>query len=416
MTKERGNYILSLDVGSSFIRSAIGEILPNLPLQIIEVCTTESQGIRKGQIFDYESAVEAIAQNINEISSKIGEKSPDFIVSISGPHIESITSRGVVAVSRADGEITEDDVQRALKAAEAFSLPKNKEIIHIIPKDFMVDKERGIKDPVGMHGVRLEVECEVILGSTNYINNFTKAINEAGGNINKMIFSTLAASEAVLSKKQKELGVLVLDIGGSSTGMCVFEEGNLLSASVLPVGASHITNDIAIAFQLPIEIAEKIKLKYGNACQAEERKKEEIYLKDFGQETNKKISRKKLIEVIEARLLEILELVNKELKKIEREKLLPGGVVLTGGGAKMPNIEEIVKRELHLPCQIGFPSKVEGIVDKIDDPAFATVIGLLLWEFYEIKEYEGSNFKFGSKIKIGKSFSKIKRWLEGLLP
>lgn len=414
MSHREGNFIFALDVGSSFIRSAVGEILPNLPLQIIAASVTESQGIRKGQIFDYESAVEAITQNIEEIKNKSGQKNPSFLISISGPHIESITSRGVVAVSRADGEITEDDVQRAIKAAQAISLPKNKEIIHVIPKEFMVDKEKGIRDPVGMHGVRLEVECEVILASTNYLNNFTKAIEESGGNISGMVFSTLAASEAVLSKKQKELGVMVLDIGGSSTGMCVFEEGNLLSASVLPIGASHITNDIAIAFQIPIEIAEKIKLKYGAACQGETKKREEISLKEFGQEGDKKISRKKLIEVIEARVLEILDLVNKELKKIEREKLLPAGVILIGGGAKMPNIEEIVKKELHLPCQIGYPSKVEGIIDKVDDPSFATVIGLLLWEFSE--EGERKKSVFGSKTKIFQRFSKVKKWFEELLP
>lgn len=414
MSHNEGNFIFALDVGSSFIRSAVGEILPNLPLQIIAASVTESQGIRKGQIFDYESAVEAISQNIEEIKNKSGQKNPSFIISISGPHIESITSRGVVAVSRADGEITEDDVQRAIKAAQAISLPKNKEIVHIIPKEFMVDKERGIKDPVGMHGVRLEVECEVVLASTNYLNNFTKAIEEAGGNISGMVFSTLAASEAVLSKKQKELGVMILDIGGSSTGICVFEEGNLLSASVIPIGTSHITNDIAIAFQIPVEIAEKIKIKYGSACRSETKIKEEINLKEFGEDTNKKISRQKLIEVIEARVLEILDLVNKELKKIEREKLLPGGVVLVGGGAKMPNIEELVKKELHLPCQIGYPSKVEGIVDKIDDPSFATVIGLLLWEILE-KEEKGKSI-FGSKTRIFQKFSKIKKWFEELLP
>jgi cell division protein FtsA len=413
---QEGNYIFSLDVGSSFIRGVVGEILPNLPLQIIASVTKESQGIRKGQIFDYESAVDSITQAIEEISNTTGQKSPSFIVSISGPHIESISSRGVVAVSRADGEITEDDVQRAIKAAQAFSLPKNKEIIHIIPKEFIVDKERGIRDPIGMHGVRLEVECEVILASSSYINSFTKAIEESGGNISGMVFSTLAASEAVLSKRQKELGVLVLDVGGSSTGMCVFEEGNLLSAAVLPIGASHITNDIAIAFQVPIETAEKIKLKYGMACHQDgsEKRKEEISLKEFDQESNKKISRKKLIDVIEARIQEILELVNKELKRIGRERLLPGGVILTGGGAKMPRMEEIVKKELHLPCQIGFPTKVEGIVDKIDDPGFASSIGLLLWELKE-QEKEGG-FGFGKKFKFAKNLSRFKKWLEELLP
>jgi cell division protein FtsA len=409
----KGNYIFSLDIGSSHTRSLVGEILPNLPLQIIAANTTETHGIRRGQIFDHDDAVESINSNLSSIEQKIGERPSSFIASIGGPHIQSITSRGVVAVSRADGEISEDDIARVIKAAEAVSLPKNKEIMHVIAKEFIVDKEDGIRDPIGMHGVRLEVECEVIVGSTTYINSVLKAVEETGYGINGIVFSTLAASEAVLSKRQKELGVLVLDIGGSSTGLCVFEEGNLLSASVLPIGASHITNDIAIAFQLPIDIAEKVKLKYAIAHSENYSRKEEINLKEFGEEEEKKVSRKKLIEVIEARNVEILELVNKELKKIGRERLLPGGVVLTGGGAKMPGMEDLVKNELHLPCQVGFPSKVEGIVDKVDDPSFATSVGLLLWE---LKEGEKGSINFPKKIQFGRQFTKAKKWIEGLLP
>ena len=412
MSQKSGNYIFALDIGSSNIRSVVGEILPNLPLQIVAANTTETHGIRRGQIFDNGDAIESVKSNLEEIEKRLGEKPSGFITSVGGPHIQSINSRGVVAISRADGEITEDDVARVIKAAEAVSLPKNKEIIHIIPKEFIVDKEEGIRDPIGMHGVRLEVECEVIMGSSGSINSFVKTIEETGNSVTGVVFSTLAASEAVLSKRQKELGVLVLDVGGSSTGFCIFEEGNLLAASVLPIGASHITNDVAIAFQLPIDIAEKLKLKYGMAY-SKDSKKEEVSLKEFEEENNKRISRKKLIEVIEARNMEILEMVNKELKKINRERLLPGGVVLTGGGAKMPAMEEVVKQELHLPCQIGFPSGVEGIVDKVDDPSFATAIGLLMWEMEEHKE-KGVNFP--KKIKLGKKFSNVKKWVEGLLP
>jgi cell division protein FtsA len=408
----KGNYIFALDIGSSYVRSAVGEIIPNLPLQVIATNTTEAHGIRKGQIFDPEDATECIQENLDDIERKIGEKPGAFITSIGGSHIQSLTSRGVVAVSRADGEISEEDISRVIKAAEAISLPKNKELLHIIPKEFIVDKETGIKDPRGMHGVRLEVECEVIFGATSAINNLIKAIEETGNNIDGLVFSTLAASEAVLSKRQKELGVLVLDIGGSSTNLCVFEEGNIFATSVLPIGASHITNDIAIAFQLPIDVAEKLKLKYGIACTGEYTKKEEINLKEFEEEKDRRISRKKVIEVIEARNSEILDLTNKELKKIGRERLLPGGVVIVGGGAKMPGMEEFVKKELNLPCQIGFPTKVEGIVDKIDDPAFATVVGLLLWEFNEKTGGRGPS----KKIQIGKKFMKVKKWVEGLLP
>jgi len=407
----KGNYIFGLDVGTSNIKSVVGEILPNLPLQIISANISPSSGVRRDQVFDIEDTAESIQKNIEEVEEKIGEKIPGFICSIGGPHIKSIVSRGVVAVSRANGEVSDEDIDRVIKAAEAVSLPSNKEIIHTIPREFVVDKERGIKDPRGMHGVRLEVECNVIFGSSVYINNLIKAVEGSGSTVENLVFSTLAGATAVLSKRQKELGVLVLDLSGGSTGMCVFEEQTLLSSSVLPVGASHITNDIAIAFQLPIDIAEKLKIKYGAAESKNILNKEKIQLKELGGE-ERVISRKKLVEVIEARNLEILELVNKELRKIGREKLLPAGVVLIGGGAKMPGMEELVKAKLHLPCQIGFPKEVEGIVDKIDDPSFATVVGLLLWQLKEERE-EG---RFQRKFQIGKKLSKIKKWFEELLP
>ncbi len=407
----KGNYIFGLDVGSSTIKCVVGEILPNLPLQIVGAEIIESHGIRKGQVVDIEDAANSIEKCLEEVERKIGTEIKDVIVSIGGPHIQSMISRGVVAVSRADGEVSEEDVSRVLKAAETISLPKNKEILHILPREFIVDKESGIKDPIGMHGVRLEVEAEVIFGSSPYINNLIKAVEASGRSVESLVFSTLAASEAVLSKRQKELGVAVVDIGAGSTGLCVFEEENLISSSVLPVGASHITNDIAIAFQLPIDVAEKLKLKYGIAQNENISKKEEINLEDLGGDKEKVISRKELVDVIEARNLEILELVAKELKRIQRERLLPAGIVLVGGGAKMPGMEDLVKKELHLPCQIGFPKDVEGIVDRIDDPSFATAVGLL---FFDLKERQTSGFQ--GKIQVNKGWSKIKKWLEELLP
>jgi len=407
----KGNYIFGLDIGTSNIKAVVGEILPNLPVQIISVNISPSSGVRRDQVVDVEDTAESVQKNIEEIEEKIGERIPECICSIKGPHIKSVASRGVVAVSRANGEISDEDVERVIKAAEAVSLSSNKEIIHTIPKEFIVDKEREIKDPRGMHGIRLEVECNVIFGSSHYINNLIKAVETSGVAVESLVFSTLAGATAVLSKRQKELGVLVLELSSGSTGICVFEEQTLLYCSVLPVGASHITNDIAIAFQLPIDLAEKLKIKYGAAESKNILNKEKIQLKELGGE-DKVISRKKLVEVIEARNLEILELVNKELKKIGRERLLPAGVVLIGGGAKLPGIEELVKAKLHLPCQIGFPKGVEGIVDKVDDPSFATAVGLLLWQLKEEKE-EG---RFQKRFQLGKKLSRIKRWFEELLP
>lgn len=409
----KGDYIFGLDIGSSNIRSIVGEILPNLPLQVIGVHTSTSAGTRRGQIVDVEDAAETVSKNLENIERKMGETPDSLITSLGGTRIESSSSRGVVAISRADNEVSQEDVNRVIKAAEAISLPPNKEIIHSIPKEFIIDKESGIKDPVGMHGIRLEVESEIIYGPSPYIKNLEKAVEKANTSISSIVFSTLAASEAVLSKRQKELGVLVLDIGGSSTKLCVFEEGSLINASVIPIGSSHITNDIAIAFQLPIDTAEKIKLKYGAAYNKSTPKKENIDVKEIDGKEDKKISRKELLEVIEERNLEILDLVNQRLRKIKREKLLPAGTVLVGGGAKMIGIEEMVKRHLRLPCQTGFPQGVEGIVNEIDDPSFATTVGLLLWEMREKTEEKGG---FAQKTNLNKYFSKVKSWFDELMP
>lgn len=410
MTKRR--YIFALDVGTSSLKSLVGEIFPNFPFQVIAMDVESSAGLRRGQVVDVEEAAKSIRKNLEEIERKIGQKVDTLICNIGGPHIEYTVSRGVVAVSRADGRVTEEDVSRAIKAAEAISLPPNKEIIHILPRQFILDKEGGIKDPVGMEGVRLEVECGIIYGSSSYIKNLERTIESAGAGIEDLIFSGASASEAVLSKRQKELGALLLDIGGGSTTLSVWEEGNLIHAAVLPIGSSHITNDIAIAFQLPLDLAEKVKLKYGSASPfLELRKKERINLEELEEKEAKSILRKDLMEVIEARISEIADLVNLELKKIGRQRLLPAGIVLTGGGAKMPGFVEFMKRKIHLPCQIGFPMGVEGIVDKIDDPAFANAIGLLIWSSKRKKGIIG-----GGKGKFLPGLNKIRKWLEELMP
>jgi len=393
--------IIGLDIGTNTIKTIVGQKRKKeeKPL-IIGLGIAESLGIRKGVVVDIEETVKAINLSVEKAEQSSGIPIERVYASIGGDHILSQISRGVVAVSRADREISQEDVSRAIEAAQTLSLSSNREIIHIIPINFSIDGQEQIKDPIGMIGVRLEVNALIIHGLVPFIKNISKCISEAGLEINDLVFSPLSASEAVLSFRQRELGVVVIDIGAGTTGISVFEEGNVIYCASIPMGANHITNDIAIGLRTSVNVAEKIKRDFGSAVSSKISKKENINFGKIEDFEKGAVSRRYLSEIVEARLSEIFSLVDGELKKINRSRLLPGGAVLTGGGAKMPGIIDLAKKELGLPCQIGSPQELGGIVDKIDDPSFATAVGLILW---------------GANISEEKSWQ-ISRFLPGFLP
>lgn len=413
MTKDR--IAVGLDVGTANIRVVVAERgTKEEGPRIIGFGKAPSSGIRKGVVVDIEELVESLSAALDNAEQMTGVPIEKGVVSLAGTHITAEKSQGVIAVSRADGEISEDDVSRVINAAQAISLPQNKEIIHVIPKDFKVDSQDGIKDPVGMHGVRLEANTYIIEGSTPFIRNLSKCVYRAGMDIESFVLASLAASEAVLSKRQKELGTAIVDIGGDITSIAVYEDRDILHTAILPIGAGHITNDIAIGLRTSIDIAEKVKLEYGIALPGEVNKKEEIDLSELGENEEGKVSRHHVAEIIEARLEEIFSMVNDELKKIERGGLLPGGVVITGGGAKMPGIVDLAKKSLRLPVQVGFPNELNGMPEKINDPEFATAIGLILWEIEE-KGYGGGSISLGvatAKETVGK----LRDWFKKFLP
>lgn len=399
------SFITGLDIGSHSIRAVV--TAQGKKLKILGVGQSLTQGVRRGAIVDIEAAVKSIKNCIEQAEKNSGRKITTAALNLGGTLINSRLSRGVVAVSRADQEISEEDISRAMKAAEAVSLPPNREIIHVIPKEFIVDIESGIRDPLGMRGVRLEVNALVIDGFSPFIKNLTKAIDGAGIKYNNIILSTLASARSVLSKRQKELGAAVLDIGASTTGLSVFEEDALLYTQIIPVGSSHITNDIAIGLRTDIGVAEKIKLEYGMSLPQIVNKKEIIQLDKFGLE-KQTISRKEIASIIEARLSEIFDLVNKELRNIGRDGRLPAGIALVGGGAKMPGLVELAKTKLKLPVQIGFPQQdIEGLVEQVDDPSFAVAVGLALWTH----DLENKNQSSGLN-----SFSGLKKLLRIFMP
>ena len=414
MAKE--SIIVGLDVGTCFIRTVVAKVRADqFKPQIIGVGQTPSFGLRRGVVVDVDETVKNITQAVQEAERSSGLSIERVYTSLSGSHILPRTSKGVVAVSRADGEVSQEDVSRVVSAASAVSILQNREILHVLPRGFMVDSQDGIREPVGMSGARLEVDALVIEGATPFIKSLTKAISEAGLEIEELVLAPLAASRAALSKRQKELGVLALDLGGGTVGLTAFEEGDIIHSCVLPVGSSHITNDIAIGLRGSIELAEKVKLEYGTASVAEIGKKDIIDLSKLGLEEKTVVPRTQVVEIIEARLCEIFDLVNKELKRIDRQGLLPAGIVLVGGGAKMPGLVDLAKEELKLPAQIGFPLELEGVIEEVDDPAFATAIGLILWGMDNRRRINNRGIAL-PQISISPTVNKIKNWLKGFLP
>jgi len=361
--------ITGLDVGSGMIKILIAQKTGEEEFEVLAQAKENSFGVRKGIVFNVEEVTKILQPLLKEVKNLSKKKINSAYVNVSGAHIFSTTSRGSIAVSRADQKISQEDIDRVIEAAQTFSLPSNKEILDIFPKEFIIDGEKGFKEPLGLEGVRLEVETLVFCGFSPYIKNLAKAVLNAGLQIDDLILTPLASARAVLTDREKELGVLLLDIGAGTTGLSVFEEGDLIHLTILPIGSSHITNDIAIGLRCDIDLAERIKLEFGN-FPFHKKEKTKIKLETLS------FSKKVLEKIIGARVSEIFGEVNKELKKISRKELLPAGVVLTGGGAKLPRIVELAKRELKLPARLGQVNK--GFFPPLEDPSLATVSGLVL--------------------------------------
>jgi cell division protein FtsA len=414
MAKE--HYIVGLDVGTSHIRTVQAKLNRELgSLGIIGASEVASVGLRRGVIVDIEEAVSCISSALEKLERMTGVPVVSANISVGGNHVNSLASHGVIAVSRADGEITENDIIRCVDASQAISIPQNKEVLHVFPKTFTLDGQAGIKDPLGMSGIRLEVDSIIVQAGLPYMRNLNRAIVQAGLEADNLVLAPVASAEAVASKRQKDLGVAVVDLGAGTTGLAIYEEGELLHTVVLPVGSQHITNDIAIGLRSSIETAERVKLQFGHCNPKAVSKNEEIDLSKFDPSEEQTTLRSLVVEIIEARLEEIFSLVNNELKKIHRDGKLPSGVVLTGGGSKLPGMIEFVKNQLKLPAALGTPSNISTVIDRVDDPSFATAVGLVLWG----DKFGGSAPKLENIFKQVFSSSvagKIKKWLKSFLP
>lgn len=422
----KSKIIAGIELGSSKVATVIAQILTDevsfeRSINIIGVSSVESRGVKKGQIVDIEEAVDAMISGVEAAERMAGYNLENAYVSLGGAHVTSQNSHGVVAISDPKGEINNDDVDRVIEAASAVSLPSSREIIHVIPREFIVDGEAGVRDPVGMSGVRLEVNTHLITASSAALKNIRKAINEVGINATELVFSGLAASEAVLTRTEKELGCVLIDIGGGTTSIAAYIDGSLTYSGVLPVGAKNVTNDLAIGLRVSLESAERIKILLSDEEKKSKKSKEsggdDFDLSSMGISENKKVSKKTLTEgIIKPRLNEIFTMVRLSLEREEFAGQVPAGAIITGGGAEIVGISESARRMLSLPVRIGKPKGVGGLIDDVITPSFANPVGLILYA--ASKEPEESLTSISKRFKLPAQgiFGKLIDTVRDLLP
>lgn len=427
----KGKIVAGIDIGTSKITTIIAsQSKETEKINVIGVATHPSKGLRRSQIVDIEEAVEAIAESVEAAERMAGYSISRAFISIGGAHIESSNSKGVVAIAEPEGEIKTEDVNRVVEAARAISLPASREILHVIPRDFTVDSQGGIKDPLGMTGVRLEVETHIITGSSTAMRNLIKCVGELGIDVEALVFSGLAASEAVLTDTEKELGVCLVDIGGGTTSIAVFVEGSLAYSSVLPVGAKNVTNDLAIGLRVSLSSAEKIKIALSKEesqkkkDKKEDKKEDELDLKKLKiEEELSKVSKKTLTEgIIRPRLNEIFQMVGTRLKESGYGGSTPAGIVLSGGGAQTAGIIQACKRTLSLPVRIGRPKGLSGLIEEIETSDSATSYGLILYGVKNTERTAAANFSFTrigeiiGKVPVEGAVNKVIDFIKSFLP
>ncbi|MGH7274825.1 MAG: cell division protein FtsA, partial [Nitrospiria bacterium] len=385
------NTLVGLDIGTTKICAVVGEWVDETRVDIIGIGTSPSRGLRKGVVVNIESTVESIKKAIEEAELMAGVQINSVYAGIAGSHIKGFNSRGVIAVK--DHEVTRADIDRVLDAAKAVAIPLDREVLHVLPQEFIVDDQDGISEPLGMSGVRLEAEVHIITGSVTSAQNIVKCVNRAGLEVAEMILQPLASSESVLTADERELGVAMVDIGGGTTDIATFMEGSVWHTAVIGIGGHHLTNDIAVGLRTPAAEAEKIKRRYGCAMTSLVRDEETIEVPSVGGRPPRVLSRQLLSEIIEPRAEEIFSLVGREIKKTGHGEMVASGVVITGGSAIMEGMSEFAEKILDLPVRRGVPSHVGGLLDVVSSPMYATGVGLIL---YALRGQQGQHMCRGT--------------------
>lgn len=416
MSKEK--IITGIDIGSTKISTIVAALTEN-KISVIGVSRVTSGGINKGNVNDIDEAVEAISNSLERAERMAGVSVSSAMVTVNGSHIQTLNSHGVVAVSHSGSEITASDVARVTEAAQAIQLPTSQELIHTIPRDFIVDAQNGIKDPVGMSGIRLEVETNIIHGSSTAMKNLSKCVNQVGVDVEGMVYVGLASSAATLTDTEMELGTILVDIGGGTTSIIIFTDGSPVYSAVLPIGGKHITSDLAIGLRAHMETAEKIKIRLSEerlsyaTLENKNFLNEEIDLAEYGVESQK-IPRRFLYEIMDARLEEIFKFIDLEIKKANLTGKLPAGIVVTGGSSQTAGIEKVAKNVLKMPVRVGYPRGVTGLIDEIENPAFTAAVGSLIYSAKMIRSNSLLSFdnqKGSIKEILNKLFDKAKSFL-----
>jgi cell division protein FtsA len=408
--------IVAIDIGTTKICTLVGREETPGSLRILGVGVEPSAGVRKGVVVDMVAASQAVVRSVEKAERTCGLEIDSALVSMAGSQVSSVNSRGVVGV--AGRMIDEGDIARAIDAAKAVNIPHNREIIHIIQRGFSIDGQEGIRKPLGMHGYRLEVETHIITASAASVENLRQCVGAAGVEVSQFVLNPLASAEVVLTETEREMGVVICDMGGGTTDMAIYIGGDVWHTNVLAVGGDHITSDIAHGLRLPITQAEEIKIKHGHALRDEVPAGESFGIKPFGEEQPIEINRQELAHIIEARVEEIFSLVLQEIKRSGYDGLLPAGLVLTGGTSAMPGIRALASQTLNLPVRIAMPENLIGMSDKLQSPAYSTSVGLLKWALLMTDIYV-QPARSGMRIGQGTSgfeWGSVKDFLRRLLP
>lgn len=408
--------IVAIDIGTTKICTLVGREETPGTLRILGVGVEPSQGVRKGVVVDMVAASQAVVRSVEKAERTCGLEIDSALVSLAGSHVSSVNSRGVVGV--AGRMIDEGDIARAIDAAKAVNIPHNREIIHIIQRGFSIDGQEGIRKPLGMHGYRLEVETHIITASAASVENLRQCVGAAGVDVTQFVLNPLASAEVVLTETEREMGVVICDMGGGTTDMAIYIGGDVWHTNVLAVGGDHITSDIAHGLRLPITQAEEIKIKHGHAVRDEVPAGESFSIKPFGEEEPVEINRQELAHIIEARVEEMFSLVLQEIKRSGYDGLLPAGMVLTGGSSALPGTRALASQTLNLPVRIAMPENLIGMADKLQSPAYSTSVGLLKWallmtDIYVQPAHQGIRI---GPVTSGIEWASVKNFLRRLLP
>jgi len=402
----KNGYIVGLDIGTKKVAAIIGEITEDNKIETIGIGTSESRGLRKGVVVNLDATVNAIKKAQEEAELMAGVEIESAFIGISGAHIKSFNSRGVIAVSGRNREITHEDIKRVVNQSKAVSIPPDREIIHVIPQEFVVDEQDGIKDPLGMSGIKLEVNVHIVTSALTSVQNLRTCIERAGIEIEDVFLNQIAAATSTLTPDEQELGVGLVDIGGGTTEVAIFERGSLWYTSIVPLGGDNFTNDIAVGLRTPIPEAEKIKKKFGCIATPLVDEEETIEVPAVGRGRKPRVlSRQILADIIQPRAEEIFRLIDNDIKRMGYEKSLNSGVVLTGGTAMLDGLEEVAEEIFDLPIRRGDPTGVGGLVDRVNTPDYATTVGLILYGF---KQLEEKGIKKDRKKGL---WVKVKNWL-----